>query len=365
MLTIGPGLSWPERAALACDKFGPEGTSEASLERLSKAVEGVDPINFAPALLPGHGKSGPPSAEPSPEAWALFLSILQRAGEDFPLIAAWRDVEDVKGLEGWDWPSSATVRRRWHGLPLAARLHARIGTDGAVKRLAQPAMRDKTTIRPLEWVPLDGRTLVFRVDFGDGRAVRPVMIALVDVASSAVLGWALSTSENARSTQRLIREVCERFGIFDHLCTDNGSAFAAHLVAGGIDKSFRGKARALEAVRPLGICHHLGIDMTFALPGNGQAKVAERSFASLSRACDDRPEFAGAHAGHAPGAAPDSKFPVRRRNRSLAGKWRGTTPLPGVAVRGCPGGPVRRFLRPGLRSGSGGNRLAGSFTLPG
>jgi len=202
-LTIGKGLGWPEQAALAGDKFGPEGT----LKRLLKAVAGVDPINFAPALLPGYGKSGPPSAEPSPEAWALFLSILQKAGEGYPLIAAWRDVEDLKGLKGWQWPSSATVRRRWDDLPLAARLHARIGTEAAVKRLAAPAMRDKTTIGPLEWVSLEGRTLDFWMDFGDGRAVRPVMIALVDVASSAVLGWALSTSENARSTQRVIREV--------------------------------------------------------------------------------------------------------------------------------------------------------------
>jgi len=30
------------------------------------------------------------------------------------LIAAGRDVEDLKGLTGWRWPSSATVRRRWN-----------------------------------------------------------------------------------------------------------------------------------------------------------------------------------------------------------------------------------------------------------
>jgi len=128
LLTIGKGLSWPEQAALAGDKFGPEGTSESSLKLILKAVEGVDPINFAlalllwpfcsgpfaPALLPGHDKSGRPSAEPSPEAWALFLSILQRAGEGFPLIAAWRDVKDLKGRKGWDWTSFATVRRRWN-----------------------------------------------------------------------------------------------------------------------------------------------------------------------------------------------------------------------------------------------------------
>ena len=63
----------------------------------------------------------------------------------------------------------------------------------------------------------------------------------------------------------------------------------------------------MDAVKPLGICHHLGIKLHFALPGNGQAKTAERTFASLSRIIDDRPEFKGAHAGHGPGAAPDAK----------------------------------------------------------
>lgn len=47
--------------------------------------------------------------------------------------------------------------------------------------------------------------------------------------------------------------------------------------------------------------------MHFALPGNGQAKIAERTFATLSRVIDDRPEFKGAHAGHAPGASPGAK----------------------------------------------------------
>jgi len=117
-----------------------------------------------------------------------------------------------------------------------------------VKRLAAPAMRDKTTIGPLEWVSLDGRTKDFWCDPGDGRTIRMTFLALVDVASCAIQGWELATSENARSTQRLIRSVCERFAIFDRLYPDNGCAFAGHLVAGGIDKSFRGW-RASSAAR--------------------------------------------------------------------------------------------------------------------
>lgn len=131
------------------------------------------------------------------------------------------------------------------------------------------------------------------------------MLALVDVASNMVLDYELAESENARDTLRLIQRACQTYGIFDKIYTDNGSSFAGHLVAGGSVHKFRNGGKHLEGVKPLGICFHLGIKLQFALPGNGQAKIAERTFAALSRVIDDRPEFKGAHAGHAPGASPD------------------------------------------------------------
>ena len=109
------------------------------------------------------------------------------------------------------------------------------------------------------------------------------------------------------ATSQVIRCVVETYGIFDRLYTDNGSAFAGHLVAGGTVHRFRNAKRTMDGVKPLGICHHLGIDLHFAMPRNAQAKIAERAFASLSRVIDDRPEFKGAHAGHAPGASPDAR----------------------------------------------------------
>lgn len=118
------------------------------------------------------------------------------------------------------------------------------------------------------------------------------------------MDWELAESENARSTVRLIKRVCETYGIFDRLYPDNGSAFAGHLVAGGVIHKFRNSPQRAEGVKPLGICHHLDIKIHFALPGNGQAKTAERAFASLSQVIDERPEFKGAHAGNKPGAAP-------------------------------------------------------------
>lgn len=208
---------------------------------------------------------------------------------------------------GWHWPSWPTVFRAFKKLPLSQRLHARIGQEEAFKRLAQPALRDKTTILPLEWVSLDGQTKDFWAHHGDGKPRRYTFLPLVDCATNFVLDWELAESENARATVRLIKRTCEKYGIFDRLYTDNGSAFAGHLVAGGAVHRFRNSRQTMDAVKPLGICHHLGIRLHFALPANGQAKTAERTFASLSRVIDDRPEFKGAHAGHGPGAAPDAK----------------------------------------------------------
>lgn len=300
----GRGLTRAVCAA-AQAALGDDYTSAMPLRRISQAVDGVDPVNFAAALLPDYDRTGRPAVEISEGAWAFFMTTLRDAGPQFPLKQAWRDVRDVARKTGWNWPKYETVWRRWNALPEAQKLTARHGREAAVKALAMPIKRDKTTIKPLEWVSLDGRTQDFWVDFGDGKPVRPVMLALIDVASNYVLGFELVRSENAVATARLIRTVCKTHGIFDRLYTDNGSAFAGHLVAGGADYKWRGKARGKPGVKPLGVCYHLGINITFAIPKNAQAKIAERTFAALSRVVDDRPEFKGAHAGHAPGASPD------------------------------------------------------------
>jgi len=307
LVAAGKMLTGLQKAALARQRFGDEGTSMISLRRIERAVAGVDPINFAPALVAKYRLDGAPRKAVSPAALSLFMTIIRDAGPQFPLKQAWCDVRDLKVVKGWDWPCWSTIRRHWNSLPEAQKLHARYGHEETAKRLAQPAMRDKTSILPLEWVSLDGRTKDFWAHSGDGKARRFTFLALVDCATNFVLAWELAESENARSTVRLIKRACENWGIFDRLYPDNGSAFAGHLVAGGAVHKFRNAKTKMQGVKPLGICHHLGIAIHFALPGNGQAKPAERCFASLSRVIDDRPEFKGAHAGHKPGAAPDAR----------------------------------------------------------
>ncbi|WP_162497500.1 hypothetical protein, partial [Roseovarius dicentrarchi] len=61
---VGSEVSWGDRLRLVRAKFGTEGTDKRTLQRYLNTVEGVDPINYAPALLPGH-KGSPVRASTS------------------------------------------------------------------------------------------------------------------------------------------------------------------------------------------------------------------------------------------------------------------------------------------------------------
>ena len=304
LVSLGKLVPWEERLQIIHARFGEKGHSKRRLKAILTAVKGVDPINFAPALLDGNTNGGK-RCDVSPKAWQFFMTLIRDAAPHWPLISAWRDVRDVKDKMGWEWPEYVTIWRRWNELTEAQRLEAREGKRAAAKALAMPALRDKTSISALEWVSLDGRTQDFWVITEDGKTVRPTMLALVDVATNKVLDFELAPSENAVATVRLIKRTCETYGIFDRLYTDNGRAFSGHLVAGGNPHKFR-NAKGVGKVQPMGICKIMGIDLTFALPANAQAKIAERTFATLSKVLDNRPEFKGAHTGHKPGKSPDT-----------------------------------------------------------
>ncbi len=353
LVLLGESVVWREREQLVHERFGKKGNSAQRLKAILKRVQGVDPINFALALLDNYTCGAKGRAYISPKAWSHFMTAIKDSEKEFPLKAAWCDTRNVGKESGWAVPSYLTFYRRWKALSFAQRYTAKHGHEATVKRITIPAVRDKTSINPLEWVSLDGRTQDFWVDFGDGRAVRPVMIALIDVTSNMVLGWELAETENAAATVRVIKRVCETYGIFDRLYTDNGSAFAGHLVAGGNVHRFRNGGKKPEGAQPPGICRIMGIDLTFALPKNAKAKIAERTFASLSRVVDDRPEFKGCHAGHAPGANPSAKvvpIPVENARKVIEREIARYNCEPGRRGQGANGRSYECVFQDGLNA---------------
>jgi putative transposase len=68
LMTLGAGVTWAEKVAILRGRHGGEGTSKASLGRISTAVEGVDPVNFAQALLADCSRDGAPKVAMSDAA---------------------------------------------------------------------------------------------------------------------------------------------------------------------------------------------------------------------------------------------------------------------------------------------------------
>ena len=81
-------MIWAEKVAILRGRHGEDGTSKPSLMRILKAVEGVEPINFAPALLAVYSRDSAPKAALSDAAWSLFMTIIRDAGEGFKITSA-------------------------------------------------------------------------------------------------------------------------------------------------------------------------------------------------------------------------------------------------------------------------------------
>ncbi len=299
------GLSRAEVFAAARAQFGADCTSDASLDRLSRRVDGVDPVNFAPALLDGYSRAGAPKTTISHEAWAVFEGGLKAAFKTHRIIALYNDVAALAKVNGWAWPSYPTIQRRLKALPLAERIALREGRDAAHKALYQAQLRDSSGLRAMEWVVLDGRTVDVWVTWEDGAVIRPTVIGLVDQASGKVLDIEIARSENAQALATLERRTFTRFGAPENLLTDNGAAFSGHIHAGRVAHKHRNKGNRRREFEPPGIHMLLGFNLHFALPKNAQAKLMERKFADMSREIDTAPEFMGAHSGSHPGERPE------------------------------------------------------------
>jgi len=308
---VQAGLSQEAAFKAAQAKFGAKGTSRATLLRNMKAVKGVDPVNYAPALLADHSREGGPKgprAAISSEAWAYMLKSIEEAHEEWPLAAAYDEVERIKAHMGWHWPSRGTIYNRWYDLPQSTRLTLRHGAEKALKMIRQPVIRDRSTVAPLHIWSLDGQTKNVLTEFEDGTKGRAIELRLVDVGSGKIVGRRFCKTENAIDTAALIIEAVKRYGAPKFIYTDNSKAFASHLVAGGAKFKFRKRKDGPLGLEPPGVCQSLGITVLFAKPRNGQAKYVERTFAELQARIDARPEFKGGHTGSSTKRKPEGQM---------------------------------------------------------
>lgn len=305
---LGAGLTRGEVYDAVRERFGGDNTSTASLDRIRKRIEGVEPVNFAPALLDDYHVEGRPPGPTWDDAWFYGLRLIAEAAPEWPLDACYDRLEATRADMGWHLPSRAAFHRRWATLTEVEKYTLRHGEAKARKRFSQPTLRDRDDLFANDIWSLDGRVLDDWALVDDGKPCRPVELRLVDVASGMVLASRICRSENAVDTVSLILEAVRRWGLPREIYTDNGRAFAGFIVAGGSLFKFRKRSGRADHWEPPGVCHLLGINVRFAKPENGRTKIVERSFRDTSRRIDQAPELAGAHAGSRIDRKPDGQI---------------------------------------------------------
>ena len=285
-------LKWPQIAALFEGAGFGEGPSKQTVERWFKRVENVDPINWPPALAPDW-KPRSADAPMSEEAFAWFKDIVGLSGKNgsfYPLKWAYRDTAEQARKEGWLWPSYETVRRRFLALPAAERRTLMQGEKAAAFSLTQYQPRTTEQLLAMDQVELDGREFKVTTRFRDGTIGCPWVILIVDRASSKVVGYAVSNSENAEAVAEAITNVCEEHGIPVKLLTDNGRAINSRKITGGLRPRYRTvQQRAADWEVP-GVMAIYGIELQNTAPGAPRGKLPESIFSAL-RHTDNAPEF--------------------------------------------------------------------------
>lgn len=270
--------------------------------RLADAVPHADRLA---ALAPRH-RGRVDRAACDPRAWDFLVADYLR-GERPCFDACRRRLMEAAGQHGWaPIPSAKTLARRLEReVPRAAQVLARQGEE-ALRRLYPAQARDRTHLRALEAVNMDGHKLdVFCRFPGQGgeapRIGRPVLCAIQDLATGLIVGWTLDETENREAVRLAIADMVTDYGIPEAIYLDNGRGFASKWISGRQKSRFRFKIKAEE---PEGVLTALGIRVHWTTPFSGQSKPIERAFRDLAEEIARHPACAGAYTGNSPEAKP-------------------------------------------------------------
>jgi len=299
------GMALSDAVAAAA---GLAGAAPGSLWRWRAMVKDARRDDWPAVLLPRHGRAPDAGAASARRAgvaeadWEYFVSDYLRP-ERPALAACFRRAARIAAAEGRALPCERSLRRRLaREVPRALQVMAREGGD-AVKRLYPAQERDKRALHALEAVNADGHKFDVFVRWRDGHVSRPVMVALHDIHSGMFLSWRLHRGESRIGVLLALGDMVEDWGIPDHVLFDNGRAFAAKDITGGVPNRYRFKVRADD---PLGVLPILGCTVHWATPYAGQSKPIERAFRDLCEDISRGPRCAGAYTGNRPDAKPEN-----------------------------------------------------------
>ncbi len=278
------------------------GVNRATIYRWLAAVRSVDRQDWLAALVPAYS-SHAPTAQCDPEAWETFKADYLRL-EAPAATACYERLKRIAVERGWVIPTcSRTLSRRIHReLPAELIVLSREG-QRALDRLFPAQERDHSVFRAVGAVNADGHRFDVFVRWPDGVIRRPQMVAWQDIYSGKVLSYRVDHTENLHSVRLSFGDLVEGYGIPDHAYLDNGRAFAAKWLTGGVPNRYRFKVKEEE---PAGLLTTMGVTVHWCTPYHGQAKPIERAFRDLCEYVAKHPKFSGAYTGNRPDAKPEN-----------------------------------------------------------
>ncbi len=155
---------------------------------------------------------------------------------------------------------------------------ARFGEKALKDTVAPYLRRDLSNIGPGDALVADGNKLDFQViNPFTGKPCRAIWVVFYDWVSKDVAGSEIMLTENTQAISSALRNAILRLGrIPKYVYLDNGGAFKSKYFTGC--KDFR--ESGLQ-----GVYQSLGIQVKFAQPYNGRAKVVERFFGEFVKSC--------------------------------------------------------------------------------
>lgn len=277
------------------------GVSRQTVWNWLAMIAGIAPHNRLPALAPRR-RGGGREAEMDEQLWRVFLSDYLRL-EQPTFAQCYERTAAIAAEKGLTMPSERSVRRKVEReVHPKVLLEARRGKE-ALRRSVPAQRRTVAHLHALEIVNIDGHKFDVFVKTGDGRIIRPIMVAIQDVYSRKIVAWRVGGEESAVQTRLCFADLFEKWGIPKECLLDNGRAFASKWITGGANSRFRFKVKEEE---PTGLLTGLGIRIHWATPYRGQSKPIERAFRDLCDSIAKHPAFAGAYTGNNPTAKPEN-----------------------------------------------------------
>ncbi len=177
-------------------------------------------------------------------------------------------------------PSYSQARRFLEKMSTRDREAGRMGSR-EIKSIRAYVKRDSSQMWPGDAYTADGHTLDAEVAHpAHGRAFRPELTTVIDIATRRAIGWSAGLAESTWSVLDALRHACLQGGIPAIFYVDNGSGFK----------------NALMANEATGFMSRLSITLTHSLPYNSQARgVIERAHQTIwVKAAQQLPTYMGA-----------------------------------------------------------------------